>query len=140
MRRLPLIVFLAFSTPAMAQELKGFVSRDRLPDPSMPALLAGGETWKDSCQNCHGGNKLTGAPKITSLKAWAPRIDQGMDVLFDHAIKGFTGPKYTKMPARGGNADLSDEDVRAAVAFMVWASGGKAVAETWAQSAIQKME
>lgn len=140
MRHLPLIILLALPVPVVAQELEGFVSRDRLPDPALPALLAGGETWEGTCQNCHGGNKLTGAPKITSAKAWAPRIDQGMDILFDRAIAGFIGPKYTEMPARGGNSDLSDEEVRAAVAFMVWASGGEDAALAWAQSNNQSME
>ena len=37
-----------------------------------------------------------------------------MDTLFDHAINGFKG-----MPAKGGNASLSDEAVEAAVEYMV---------------------
>ena len=96
--------------------------------------MQGGAVWEDTCQNCHGGNKLTGAPKITSTDAWAPRIAQGLDVLFGHAIEGFIGPKYAEMPARGGNSDLTDDEVRAAVAFMIWASGGSELASEWATS------
>jgi cytochrome c5 len=104
--------------------LKGFLRANKLPDPKDPVLMAGKAAWAATCQKCHGGNKAIGAPKITSTEAWTPRIEQGLDVLFDHAINGFLGPSYAEMPAKGGNAALSDDDVKAAVAFMVWASGG----------------
>lgn len=136
----PLLIAALCGLPglALADELKGFVSHDRLPIPDQPVLVRGGTIWADSCQNCHGGNPATGAPKITSEKKWAPRIEQGFEVLFDHAINGYLGPKYTQMPARGGNSELSDDEVRAAVAFMVWASGGEQAAVTWAQENSEK--
>jgi cytochrome c5 len=56
-----------------------------------------------------------------------------MAVLVDHAINGFVGPRYTQMPSRGANPDLTDEQVSAAVAFMVWASGGADVALEYTQ-------
>lgn len=129
-----LLVLLVLPALAIAEPLEGFVTRDRLPDPENATLMQGGVIWEDTCQNCHGGNKLTGAPKITSVEDWAPRIEQGFDVLFDHAINGFIGPKYKEMPSRGGNADLSDAEVQAAVAFMVWASGGVDAALDWAET------
>ncbi len=132
MPRLPLAVLLTCPVLAFAQPLDGFVTRDRLPDPENAALMQGGVIWEGTCQNCHGGNKLTGAPKITDTGEWAPRIEQGFDVLADHAINGFIGPKYKEMPSRGGNADLSDDQVKAAVAFMIWASGGAEMALDWA--------
>jgi cytochrome c5 len=49
---------------------------------------------------------------------WGPRIAQGKDTLYKHAIEGFNGAKGA-MPARGGNAKMSDEDVKAAVDYMV---------------------
>lgn len=134
MRPLSLVVFLSLPALASAETLEGFVTRDRLPDPDSALLIEGGAIWEGTCQNCHGGNKPTGAPKITSEEAWAPRIEQGFDTLFDHAIDGFTGPRYTQMPPRGGNADLSDDEVKAAVVFMVWASGGADLATEWAAS------
>lgn len=124
--------------PAPPEGLDGFVTADRLPVPDQPFLAAGRTVWAGSCENCHGGNKLTGAPKITSSKAWAPRISQGMEVLVDHAINGFIGPRYTEMPARGGNEELSDAAVSAAVAFMVWASGGTQAALDFAQASTKK--
>ena len=66
---------------------------------------------------CHTSG-AAGAP-ITGDKAdWGPRIAQGVDVLYTHAIEGFTGQKGV-MPARGGSTTLSDEEVKAAVDYMV---------------------
>lgn len=119
--------------------LDGFVQVDRLPVPEHPVLARGREIWGETCQNCHGGNKLVGAPKITSTRAWAPRIDRGMDMLIARAIEGFIGPAYAQMPARGGNDALGDADIGAAVAFMVWASGGDRIAAAYADTQ-QEME
>ncbi len=123
----------AQADPNLASDkgMEGFVSADRLPVPQDKTLALGHVTYADTCQNCHGGNKATGAPKVTSLQAWAPRIDQGLGVLIDHAINGFVGPKYTQMPARGANPNLTDAEVKAAVLFMVWQSGGRNQAETY---------
>ena len=121
----------ADTTLASERGLDGFITGDDLPVPTDPLLALGHATFADTCQNCHGGNKATGAPKVTSTKAWGPRIDQGMEVLIDHALNGFVGPTYTQMPARGANPDLTDEEVAAAVAFMVWMSGGVETAETY---------
>jgi len=114
--------------------LDGFIKVDQLPVPSDPTLLEGRRVWGDTCGNCHGGNKATRAPKATSTKAWAPRIAQGMPVLVDHAINGFIGPKYTQMPARGANPDLTDAEVVAAVTYMISISGGAEMANTFIQT------
>ena len=49
---------------------------------------------------------------------WGARIAQGADTLHKHAIEGFQG-NAGMMPARGGNPSLSDEQVIAAVDWMV---------------------
>ena len=107
-----------------ARGLDGFVTADRLPVPDRPSLRDGMAVWEGTCMACHGGNKATGAPKITATRPWQPRIAQGLPVLIEHATQGFIGKTYAEMPARGGNPTLSDAQVAAAVAFMVWASGG----------------
>jgi cytochrome c5 len=146
MRLSATVLILASALPAMAEPvatrkgMDGFITVDRLPVPDHPALAQGRILWGDTCQNCHGGDKLTGAPKITSTKAWDKRIAKGMDVLTGHAITGFIGPRFTEMPARGGNSDLSDAEVSLATAFMVWASGGAALAEEYANSMEMKDE
>ncbi len=84
---------------------------------ALPASAADGAAVFDkACKMCHGTGMM-GAPKVGDKAAWAPRIAQGTDTLNEHAIKGFKG-----MPAKGGKAALSDDDVKAAVAHMVEAS------------------
>ncbi|MDA0669848.1 MAG: c-type cytochrome [Proteobacteria bacterium] len=70
-----------------------------------------------NCAMCHEGG-LMGSPKIRNAEQWAPRIAQGKDTLVLNAINGIR-----QMPARGGNAKLSDEEVAAAVIDMANASG-----------------
>lgn len=84
----------------------------------------GQAVFEQSCKACHGADSaIPGSPKVTKNNDWAPRIAQGEALLFKHAIEGFTG-KAGMMPAKGGNASLSDEDVKAAVRYMVKQSGG----------------
>ena len=112
--------------PYPERGLKGPVSADRLPVPENPVLLHGRDVWEGTCKVCHGPG-IAGAPKITGTRFWAKRIEQGLPVLFDHAKNGFSGSSGT-MPARGGNAELSDADIEAAVRFMVSNSGGQDIA------------
>lgn len=80
-------------------------------------LAAGKATYDAACVACHGAG-LAGAPKVGDKAAWKDRIAQGMNVLNDHANKGFKG-KSGFMPAKGGRANLSDAEVNNAVAYMV---------------------
>ena len=77
---------------------------------------AGKSVYNKTCALCHGAG-VAGAPKVGDKADWGPRIAQGKDTLYKHAIEGFTGAKGM-MPARGGGASLSDDDVKAAVDFM----------------------
>jgi len=70
------------------------------------------------CFACHQVG-INGAPKFGNKIAWAPRITQGKDKLYEHALKGLRG-----MPPRGGNPSLTDDQVKAAVDYMVKAAGG----------------
>lgn len=65
------------------------------------------------CAVCHGTGMMN-SPKVGNANDWAPRLEKGMDTLYDHAINGFN-----MMPARGGNPKLSDDEVKAAVDYMV---------------------
>lgn len=69
--------------------------------------------YEQTCSACHGTG-AAGSPKFGDKAAWGPRISQGMDTLFNHAMNGFKA-----MPPRGGRADLDDDSVKAAVKYMV---------------------
>lgn len=75
--------------------------------------MTGEQVFNTACAACHGTG-LPGIPKFGDADAWAPRIAQGIDVLYEHALKGFKA-----MPARGGSGNLSDDNVKDAVNYMV---------------------
>jgi cytochrome c5 len=90
---------------------------------SASSVFAGGDVAKGeavynkACFVCHKAG-VANAPKLGDKANWAPRIKQGEAKLVEHAIKGFKGKKGF-MPAKGGRADLSDQAVTDAVAYMV---------------------
>jgi cytochrome c5 len=73
----------------------------------------GKATYDAACVVCHAAG-VAGAPKSGDKDAWAPRIKQGADALYQAALKG-----KGAMPPKGGNTSLADADVKAAVDFMV---------------------
>lgn len=76
------------------------------------APRTGEQVVQAACHNCHDGTEPA-APKIGDKAAWAPRVAKGVDKLVSSAIKG-----HGKMPARGGLADTTDAEVRAAIEYM----------------------
>lgn len=81
--------------------------------PALGFSMTGEEVYQKSCAMCHNSG-VAGAPKLGDKEAWAPRIAKGQDSLYSVAIKG-----EGAMPAKGGNAALSDDEVKAAVDHMV---------------------
>ena len=80
-----------------------------------PIVLSGEEAYTN-CAACHASG-IAGAPATGDAAAWSNRIAQDIDILYDHAINGFTGTTGV-MPAKGGSL-LSDGSVKAAVDYMV---------------------
>jgi cytochrome c5 len=78
---------------------------------------SGEEVVKGVCAMCHAAG-LMESPKIGDKAQWQPRIAQGYETLTQHAIAGIRN-----MPARGGNPDLSDNEIAAAVAVMANGAG-----------------
>lgn len=81
---------------------------------SMSAAAADGEAiYNKVCKMCHASGMM-GAPVVGDAAAWTDRIAQGIDTLNSNAINGIG-----KMKPKGGKKSLSDEDVIAAVTYMV---------------------
>ena len=76
----------------------------------------GKSNYNKTCALCHAAG-VAGAPKPGDKADWAPRIAQGKDTLYKHAIEGFTGAKGL-MPARGAST-LTDDEVKTTVDYMV---------------------
>jgi len=74
---------------------------------------SGSEVYGAVCLACHTTG-AAGAPVIGDASSWAPRVEQGMDTLISHAING-----YNAMPAKGGCASCPDEEIAAAVEYLV---------------------
>jgi cytochrome c len=77
----------------------------------------GKAVYKQSCAVCHD-HGVAGAPKVGEADAWEARIATGIEAMSKRANEGYTGDAGM-MPPKGGNMSLSDEDVTAAVEYMV---------------------
>nr|CAA6821472.1 MAG: Cytochrome c class I [uncultured Thiotrichaceae bacterium] len=83
--------------------------------PAAPAR-SGEEVYKAACLACHAAGVLE-APKLEP-GAWDGRIEKGLEGLTTSAINGLNA-----MPARGGNPDITDEELSNAVSYMLTESG-----------------
>lgn len=87
-------------------------------DAAPPAPKPATEVYSSVCAACHNAG-VAGAPKIDDGDEWQSRFaDKGLETLVSHSINGFQG-----MPARGGNPNLSDEEVADTVAYMLERAG-----------------
>ena len=73
----------------------------------------GQSVYKKSCAACHTSGVM-GAPKVGDKDAWSGLINEGVDTLTHNSING-----KGKMPPKGGNMQLTDEEVKAAVVYMM---------------------
>lgn len=85
----------------------------------LPSPRTGQQVVQSQCVKCHGQG-LNGAPKIGDKAAWIDRAKLGFDSVVRSAING-----HGAMPARGGQANFTDEEMRAAVAYMFYQSVSK---------------
>jgi len=84
------------------------------PDPAKGKFV-----YEANCVACHASG-VAGAPKLGDKAAWDARVAQGYATLYSHALNGIRG-----MPAKGGNASLSEADLTNAVAYLFVEAGGK---------------
>lgn len=74
------------------------------------AAVDGQRVYARNCASCHRNED----PKLGDKAAWKPLIAQGADALIGAVIKG-----KGKMPPRGGKPRLSDQEIQAAVDYMI---------------------
>ena len=72
--------------------------------------------YEKYCVACHGAG-VAGAPKLGDKTAWEPRIKQGPETLYKHALEGFKA-----MPPKGGATDLPDALIKATVDYLAAAA------------------
>lgn len=78
---------------------------------SLPSHAADGqEVYSNNCAVCHD----TMPPKLGDKKAWESRLKEDQNALIAAIVNG----KGT-MPPKGGNASLSEEDIKAALNYML---------------------
>ncbi len=82
-------------------------------DAGKAAAPSGKAVYETNCQACHAAG-VAGAPKLGDKAAWASRLGAGAAALQTSAIKG-----KNAMPPKGGNLTLADDDVKAAVDYLV---------------------
>ncbi len=79
----------------------------------MSSAQADISTYRTACMACHASG-AAGAPKLGDKAAWKARIAQGMDTMVKNAIKG-----KGAMPPKGGRSNLTDEQIKSTVKYMV---------------------
>ncbi|MDT8452249.1 MAG: c-type cytochrome [Gammaproteobacteria bacterium] len=84
-------------------------------EPVEQAAISGEQVYQKACVTCHKTG-VANAPKLGDADAWAPRIAKGKEALYSSSLNGVPG---TAMVARGGCGTCSDEELHAAVDYMV---------------------
>jgi cytochrome c5 len=89
---------------------------------AFPAATAadGQSIYNSTCSACHNLG-VAGAPKLGDTEAWSERITKDKEELYSHAINGFVGDNGV-MPPKGGFNQLSDDEIKSVVDFMVSAA------------------
>ena len=83
------------------------------PADTRTASADGQKIYQASCQACHVAG-VAGAPKLGDKDAWAPRIAKGNDALLSSVKNGLNA-----MPPKGGCMSCSEDELRAAMEYMV---------------------
>jgi cytochrome c5 len=79
--------------------------------------MTGEDVYNQACIACHSAG-IAGAPKTGDTASWEARISQGNETLREHVINGYQG-SGGYMPPKGGRVDLSDDEIYAAMDYML---------------------
>ncbi len=105
---LPIIVMMLFTACSEQPSEQATASSS-----STQAASKGEELYTKNCKVCHAQG-INGAPILGNQKMWAPRASQDITTLVQHASEGFG-----LMPAKGGNTELTDDDLQLIIEFML---------------------
>ena len=108
----------ALSAEATAQRIMPIASVQVKAVAANAGAATGEDVFKGQCAACHASGSL-GAPKLGDAAAWAPRIGQGLEALWNAAMKG-----KNAMPPQGGG-DFNGDEIKRAVVYMANAGGAK---------------
>ena len=97
-------------TPANASEGDGDAATVAANDSS---AAKSAEELYTACAACHDAGVLN-APKVADKASWGARLSKSTDELYASAINGIGA-----MPAKGGRADYSDDDIKKVVDYML---------------------
>jgi cytochrome c5 len=100
------------------------------PAPDKIGSHSGEQVVAEACGSCHREG-TGGAPKVGDWAAWKPRVEKGLEKLYESAISGHGG-----MPARGGMAKLTDAEIRRAIEYMFNAGMKGSTTSTAAQPVV----
>lgn len=107
---LAILVFMAVFSEKKVLITKGYAV-------SPEEVEVGAEIYRHNCSRCHDGGE-DGSPSLFVPAQWKTRIEKGAENLALNALKGFEGQSGF-MPPKGGNPHLTQEEVSAAVAYMI---------------------
>ncbi|TET89671.1 MAG: cytochrome c5 family protein [Sulfurovum sp.] len=88
-------------------------AKDLPPETEGGSISKAEKMYDASCKLCHATDTM-GAPAVGDANTWETVMKKGMDTVLVNAIKGMGG-----MPPKGGNMDLSDDDIKEIVEFMI---------------------
>jgi cytochrome c5 len=103
----------AAAAPAAAAQAPAPAAAPAAPQTTAAVNPAGEKLYKSVCFACHATG-VANAPKFGDKAAWDPYIKTGMDAMVKVAMQG-----KPPMPPKGGAANASEDDIRAAVQYMV---------------------
>jgi len=96
---------------------KASVARD-LPEVEVKeeSVHPGMAQYEATCSACHA-NAAIGAPVVGDKEAWSEVMTKGLDTVTHNALNGINA-----MPPRGGNMDLSDDEMKIIIDYMIQSS------------------
>ena len=107
------VVYMANNSGASFKEPAEPAPAPQAAAPAAASTADGKKLYDSTCFACHGAG-IAGAPKFGDKAAWAKYIATGVDTMVSVAMQG-----KGAMPPKGGAANATEADIRAAVQYMV---------------------